>query len=115
MGESASIRGDMMKGNRMDSLTIHEIKPEHRTQPKGTYNAGISRCPHCDNDMLKGMFDHVDGFCEIRGRVVIIIECDQCFEYFYWHPYRGIYELYMERIERDDLSLKEPERKRRPK
>lgn len=66
-------------------ITIMDVPIEYRVPFRGEYNAGVLRCPNCDNSFINETDSKIIGFAELNGQVVLIQECQKCFEKCYYH------------------------------
>lgn len=63
-----------------------EIDIKYRTYIKGTYNKSIDICPNCGNRMFGKLFENSIGIAtDAFGQNIMIIECNECYEFFYSH------------------------------
>jgi len=86
-----------------------EVDVKHRTGIKGKYSILISKCPHCDIDLLYddkqygSIHDNIIGFNSARIGEVAVVECPKCFEHWFYHSRleeaRNTYHRFLDRIE----------------
>lgn len=63
-----------------------EINPKYKTYIRGTYNKAVDVCPFCGNKMSSEIFENCIGVAtDIFSQNVMVIECNECFEHFYFH------------------------------
>lgn len=73
-------------------LSMMEVDIRYRTELKGRYNALVYECPWCDHVMTEGTVCNTVGFAESHGSYLAVIQCDSCFEYFYFHASEAYYQ-----------------------
>jgi len=88
----------------MDELSYSDIPIRHRCRLKGKYARGFDRCPHCDHrhDDLDVDEDHWIGVAEwsadgipVKSGIVVVRECESCFQYFYHHCSPSYYQNFV--------------------
>lgn len=77
-------------------MNISRVNIKHRIPVQGKYNSGIYVCRECHNDMLNTLLNNCVGFSAINNYTVIVIECDKCFEKFYYHASEDIYQQFLD-------------------
>ena len=68
-----------------EETTINDVPMKYRVPLMGTYNVGVLRCPDCNNSFICQTDSKIIGFAELNGCVVLIQECQECFERCYYH------------------------------
>lgn len=76
-------------------MNIDHVQIKHRVPLQGKYNAGVYVCRECRNNMLTTILNSCIGFAALRGATVVIIECDKCFERFYYHASEDTYSQFL--------------------
>jgi hypothetical protein len=77
-----------------------KINPTYKTYSQGTYNKMVDVCPFCGNKMNGSIFENCKGISEdAYGEHVMIIECNECFEKFYFHCNKKLYDCFIHTIE----------------
>lgn len=77
-----------------------KIDPKYRIDIQGVYNKGIDICPYCGNKywVFKELFNHCKGIASSDHGDMLVIECDKCFETFYFHSY-DLYKYFIEAVD----------------
>jgi hypothetical protein len=68
-----------------------KIDKKYHVKLQGIHNLGVYDCPYCDNRMITRLLKHALGFAEWNGDIVVVIQCDKCFEKFYFHVNKDFY------------------------
>ncbi len=58
---------------------------KYKIEVYAKYTKGVYVCPHCGNDMLDRFYSNAKGFKDSHFGLMLIIECDKCFENFCSH------------------------------
>lgn len=75
------------------------INPKYKTYISGIYNRSVDMCPHCGNKMTGIIYENCIGIAtDAYGQNVMIIECNECFEKFYFHCDLGSYKCFDDTI-----------------
>lgn len=76
-----------------------EIDIRYKTYIRGSYNKNIDVCPNCGNKMFGKIFENSIGIAtDAFGQNVMIIECDECYEKFYFHFDKTLYKCLVNTI-----------------
>ena len=51
----------------------------------GKYNRSIYRCFNCDHSIISTLFDNAIGWTDTSNGNMLIVECPNCFEKYYFH------------------------------
>lgn len=62
-----------------------EIETKYKTHLTGVYNKAVDICPYCGNRMYGRLFENCKGFADSDYGQMMVVECDKCFESFYFH------------------------------
>lgn len=77
-----------------------KIDIKYKTYSRGTYNRGVDICPYCGNKMSGIIFENCVGISDnAYGEHVMNIECNECFERFYFHCNKKLYDCFINTIE----------------
>jgi hypothetical protein len=69
----------------MKSLSFKQVLKKYNVGEQGKYNKSIFTCNCCNNDMDGKLFINTFGFFSNNCGNMIVVECDKCFEKFYFH------------------------------
>lgn len=64
---------------------MKEIDIKYKKNITGVYNKAVDVCPYCGNRMTGRLFDNCKGIASVNYGDMMLIECDKCFETFYFH------------------------------
>ena len=72
---------------------------KYRRPNQYRHNELVFICPNCDTDLCRNLYDHVFGIgTDSYGQDVFLVECDKCFERFYFHV-DDCYDNFLDSIE----------------
>lgn len=76
-----------------------EINPKYKIHLQGYHNKGIDHCLYCNNNMHGELFKYIKGFADTDYGTMAIVECNKCFETFYFHADKIYYDIFLDTIE----------------
>ena len=74
-----------------------EVDVKYRMPLQGSYSTGLWYCPECGyNNMREHSPRTIIGFAEDQhGRNVRIHRCGKCFELYYHHTTKDVYDMFL--------------------
>lgn len=75
------------------------INSRYKTYLTGYYNKSVDICPYCGNKMSSKIFENCIGFStDAFSEPVMIVECNECFEKFYFHTDIPSYKCFLSAV-----------------
>lgn len=75
------------------------IDLKYKIQLQGYRNKWIIGCLNCQNNLNGKIFQHIKGFADTDYGTMVIVECPECFETFYFHADQTYYDMFLEVVE----------------